>query len=177
MNSVFNQFLNKGFKYNFQNGPDVITSEEQALEQGVNCIGLMHLLLKALFDVKLPRNLRVLEIYNENPYFKTIASIDNLEMGDILFLGKRELSDYISQYIPQYDENKQLTNENEGSTIIGDKHAGYHTVMYVGEKDSEGFPLVIDIEKITDAVKVHSLERLMENPRYEVLYKIKRPTV
>lgn len=177
MNSVFQTFLDAGYKYNFRNGPNIITSEEQAMKEGVNCIGLMHLLIKRLFNVSLPQNLRVLEIYNDNLYFKTVDKADELQTGDILFLGREQLPDYINLYKPIYDENKNLINEKEGSDIIGDKHAGYHTVMYTGVKDEKATPLVIDIESTTNEVRVWTLKELMDNEKYRVLYKVKRLVV
>lgn len=177
MNAVIQSFLDKGYIYNFQNGPNIITSEEQALEQGINCIGLMHLLIKRLFGITLPQNLRVLEIYNDNPYFKTVDKEEELQIGDIVFLGRKQLPEYIHLYKPQYDKQKNLINEDDGRTIIGDKHAGYHTVMYAGEKDKDGRQLFIDIEKATDEVKVWTLQELMANEKYEVLYRIKRLVV
>lgn len=177
MNSVFQAFLTSGFVYNYQNGPNVITSEEQALREGVNCIGLMHLLLKSLFNITLPLNLRVLEIYNDNPYFKTVNSLEDIKTGDILFLGRKDLPEYIGLYKPHFDEQKNLVNEDEGKEIVGDKHAGYHTVMFTGEKDDIGKPLVIDIQKATNNIKVWRLNELMANEKYEKLYKIKRVIV
>lgn len=174
MNSVFQVFLDKGYKYNYRNGPNVISSQEQALKDGINCIGLMHLLIRELFGIRLPQNLRVLEIYNDNPYFKTIDKLEDIQMGDIIFLGRKQLPEYIFLYKPQYDKEKNLINEEEGRAAIGEKYAGYHTVMHTGDKDKNGNPLVIDIERIVDTVKVWSLNELMEEERYEVLYKIKR---
>jgi hypothetical protein len=177
MNVAFQSFLDQRYRYDYKNGPNIVTSEEQALQERINCIGLMHLLLKRLFNIKLPSNLRVLEIFDDNPYFKTVRSISELKLGDILFLGRKELPQYLKQYKPKYDENKKLINEMEGKEIIGDKYAGYHTVMSTGEKDTDGQPLVIDIQKDTDKVNVWSLKELMANEKYENLYKIKRVIV
>ncbi|MFA6572488.1 MAG: hypothetical protein WCT77_14765 [Bacteroidota bacterium] len=174
MNKTFQSFLDASYRYNYQNGPNVITSEGQALKEGINCIGLMHLLVKRLFNISLPQNLRVLEIYNDNPYFKTVSETDELQMGDVLFLGREQLPDYINLYKPRYDEGKNLINEDEGKNIIGDKHAGYHTVMYTGERDENSTPLVIDIEKAADNVRIWILKELMKNEKYKVLYRIKR---
>ncbi len=174
MNLLFQSFLSKGYRYSFQNGPNIITSEDQASKLGINCIGLMHLLIKRLFGITLPQNLRVIEIYNENPYFRTVGKEEELRIGDIVFLGRKQLPEYIHLYKPQYDEQKNLINEDEGETMIGDKHAGYHTVMYTGGKDKDGEQLFIDIEKATGEVKIWTLKELMANEKYEVLYRIKR---
>jgi len=174
MNSVYQNFLNKDFKYNFEKGPNVVTSESQAIKEGINCIGLMHLLLKQLFNVNIPGNLRVLEIFNQNPYFETLKSLDGLKTGDILFLGRKDLPEYISKYKPKYNEQGELVNEKEGEDIIGNKYAGYHTAMFTGEKTADNQPLVVDIQKATDKIKLWNLKELMKDEKYQVLYKIKR---
>lgn len=173
MRSVFQLFLDKGFTYNYQNGPNVIRTEEQALAEGVNCIGLMHLLLQQLFNVSLPNNLRVLEIFHDNPYFTSVTSLDDLQIGDILFLGRKSLPDYVHLYKPEYDRNGTLLNEEESNKIIGEKYAGLHTVMFTGERNSNN-PQVIDIQKAVGEVRIWALQDLMSNERYENLYGIKR---
>lgn len=174
MNKLFQVFLERGYAYNYQNGPNIITSEEQAVRDGINCIGLMHLLLIRLFKTKLPPNIRVLEIINDNPYFETVHELSEMEIGDILFLGRKELPEYTQSYVPKYDSNKTLLNEAEGNKMVGDRYAGYHTVMFTGEKNKEGNPIVIDIQKTTDKVQTWDLQELMKNEKYEKLYKTKR---
>jgi hypothetical protein len=160
--------------YNYQKGPNVIVSEKQAVKEGINCIGLMHLLLKKLFNRTVPDNLRVLEIFHENPYFQTINTLKTIQMGDILFLGKIEISAYIYAYKPIFDRNKHLSNEQEGRNIIGKKYAGFHTAMFTGDRDIQGDPLIIDIQKETNKVRIWSLNELMSKEKYRKLYKIKR---
>lgn len=174
MNSIFQSFLDKGYRYEYKNGPDIVTNEEQALYEGLNCITLIHLLIKKLFDITLPSHIRIVEIYKENPYFHTIQSIDELKIADVIFLGKKDLPEHLAQYVPRFDVHKNLLNEEEGKQIIGDKFAGHHIAMYIGEQDSSNDPLFIHIGSIDKTVSIWPLQKFLSREKYSVLYRIKR---
>src|ERR1700691_5786652 len=90
MNNVFKNYIDKPYRYVYQNGPDIITSKDQAFKEGLNCIALMHLLLKDIFKLELPSNVKGWEIFCDNPYFESIKSKEDLQTGDILFFGRKE---------------------------------------------------------------------------------------
>jgi hypothetical protein len=173
INKHITKYLNKSIYYNYSNGPEVISTYKDAVRFGINCIGLMHLLIHDVFEVTLPKYLRVLEIYHDNPFFHSVNGIETAILGDIIFLGRKILPIYINSYIPKYDHCAHLMNENEGKTIIGNQYAGFHTAMYCG-KDEDNQPLFIDIQKCTNEIKIWHLHELYSFEQYEVLYAIKR---
>lgn len=174
MRQEFQKFLDGGYKYNFQSGPETVRSREQALSEGLNCIALMHILIHELLGVTLPTYLRAWEMFQENPYMKDVASQKMMNLGDIIFFGERELPSYARNYKPVYDESKLLINESEGKLVFGERYAGVHIAMNTGEVSATGQPLVIHANKIAGGVALWPLKQFSEYRQYEQIHGIKR---
>lgn len=174
INKVFQLFLEKKYPYNYKNGPEIIRDKTQALSAGLNCIALMHLLIKELFEFKLPKNLRGWEMYSDNPFLIDVSLTADLKIGDILFFGKKNLPVTSLKYKPKYDSERNLINEQIGNDLIGDDYAGVHLAMYIGEKDTNTNPLLIHTGKIDNTVSVWPLSKFLSYEQYAVLHKTKR---
>lgn len=174
MRAIFRSYIDKRFRYVFLNGPDAVTTRTQALSEGLNCITLVHLLLKDLFDVSLPANLKGWEMFCDNPYMDNVDSLTEMKMGDVVFFGRRELPDYAIAFSPSYDENGNMRNEKEGNAIIQNRYVGVHLTMYTGQKDIQGCPIFIHANKIDNTISIWSLVQFMANEKYTTVHGIKR---
>ncbi len=174
MNAVFKEFLDAGYEYNFGNGPDVIRTESQAKQLGLNCVTLTHLLIPRLFDIELPGNMRGWEMYCINPFFGDVARAEDMDLGDVLFFGRPTLPEYALQYSPVYDEYKELTNEEIGNNLIGQKYSGVHLAMNTGEADDTENPLLIHASKMEGTVVIWSLAKFLDLKQYSTIHAIKR---
>jgi hypothetical protein len=177
MNNIFIDFSSRGYKYSYKNSPITIRTEEKAFDQGLNCITLIHLLLKKLFTIELPNNILPWEMFCDNPYFTDVKSIKKIKTGDIFFFGRKELPEFTLTYIPKYDSKKNLLNADEGKRLIGDKYTGIHLAMFTGDFDKDGDPLLIHAGKIDMAVSIWSLKKFLSYEQYAVLHKTKRPVL
>jgi len=174
VNAVFGSFLKGGYAYNFANGPDVITTEAEAAQSGLNCIALIHLLIRRLYDMRLPGNVKGWEMYCDNPYFTQIPSLDDAKLGDVLFCGRQELPAYALAYHPTYNDQRELTNQEVGDKLIGQQYAGIHLAMYTGDKDDAGSPLLIHANKLEGTVAIWPLAKFTSLEQYATIHAVKR---
>jgi hypothetical protein len=174
MNTVFKEFLDAGYAYSFGNGPDVIRTETQAKQEGLNCVALMHLLIPHLVGVELPGNLRGWEMYCSNPFFRDVDGVKDMNLGDVLFFGRPTLPEYALQYSPAYDEHNELTNEEIGNNLIGHRYSGVHLAMNTGEVDDTENPLLIHANKMEGTVVIWSLAKFLDLKQYSTVHAIKR---
>ncbi|NCN03611.1 MAG: hypothetical protein GW942_00885 [Candidatus Pacebacteria bacterium] len=77
-------------KYRYEVGP-VSELAPNWFVEGINCQLLIHLVYKEFFEVTLPQYLRSSEMYADNSWFID-KPLNNIEEGDILFMGPRFLS-------------------------------------------------------------------------------------
>lgn len=63
------QFLDPAYVYRFTHGPDMVTTKEQALREGINCVSLAHFVVRELCDVRLPAKLMCSELHQDDQYF------------------------------------------------------------------------------------------------------------
>jgi hypothetical protein len=174
MSKVFESYLNSGCVYSFANGPDVIRSREQAAQQGLNCIALMHLLIRELFDIELPDYLKGWEMYRDNPYLSKVPSMHDIKLGDMFFFGRDQLPSYAVQYAPQYDDKNELINRAAGDKLIGQQYAGVHLAMHTGEFNSAREPMLIHTNKIEGTIVIWPLARFLGLEQYSTIHAIKR---
>ncbi len=182
MNCVFESYLESGLGYTFANGPDVIQTREDAAKKGLNCIALVHLLIRDLFDVELPKNLKSWEMFKDNPYFKDVDSTFSIKMGDIFFFGKSTLPSYAPFYKPIFNEDRELLNGSVGDMIIDGRYTGVHLAMYTGEDDGANDPLIIHSSKNVNlpdpnginSIAIWPLSDFVTHKNYAVVHAIKR---
>lgn len=166
LHPAFQHFAEGVFRYRFTSGPDVVQTPEQALEHGLNCVALAHLLLKALRGCHLPPQCQAIEMYSPNPHLQVVASLQEVQMGDVIFVGRAGMQAALDVFVPRYDAAGGLTNWRE--------FPGLHLCVYTGERDADDSPLFIHVNGQDDGVAVWSLARIQQHPRYAALYAIKR---
>ena len=166
LHPAFQRFIEGDFHYRFASGPDVVQTPEQALEHGLNCVALVHLLLKALWGCHLPLDCQSIEMYYPNPHLQVVSSLQEMQMGDVIFVGRAGMQAALDAFVPRYDPTSRLTNWRE--------FPGLHLCVYTGLHDADGSPLFIHANGQDNGVAIWSLARIQQHPRYAVLYAIKR---
>jgi len=166
MNQAITSYLNDTYLYEFKHWPDTIHTQQEALARGLNCVSLAHLIDKSLFGIDLPESLRCIELFYENPYYTTVNSVQDLQIGDLMFVAAKGEQEKIDIFIPRYDE--------QGNLLNGSEFPHMHIAIYAGEKDEQVDPLFIHANWIDKKVSLWPLRKFREYPRYEEIYAIKR---
>lgn len=162
---IFQSYLDETYSYKYTNWPDVVSSQVQALREGLNCITLVHLLVERLFGEKLPKSLRSIELYQDVNYFDLVTNIDDVNLGDIIFVGKDGQKERLENFIPEYDNSGFLLNEPDLPKI--------HLALYTGEGNT-GDPLFIHANGVDKKVSLWPLSKFKDYERYSTIYAIKR---
>lgn len=165
LHSAIVPFLSYRLKYNYECGPDVVSSIETALTKGINCVSLAHILLSDFYHVHLTSNFKCIEMFYHNNFLRNITDEEEFVLGDILFFGKEGLTELFANYIPRY---------NEGTLVNGSDFPGLHVGIYTGNKTTETIPLIIHASFIDKGVSVWPLDKFLQYPRYKKIYAVKR---
>lgn len=168
MTNVLDSYLDPAFRYSFTQGPDVVRSLEDALQNGINCISLAHLALQDLFGVQLPSRLHCAEMYLDKTRFTHVDGIEMLQRGDLVWFGIEEAPIEPDEFVPVYD-NGALTNWRDFPIK--------HTAISTGQQNLEGDPLLLHSTHLEGTNVVWPLGKFAKYKRYEKLHGITRLVV
>ncbi len=164
MNQVLQTYINPKFQYVFTRGPDEVKSTEAALLNGINCISLAHLVIKDLFDYKLPSDLKSSELSKDTLHFNLVNSLDDMEIGDLVWFGVSNPIVELKDFKPKY-RDKQLLNWRDFPIK--------HVAIYTGEK-TEGDYLMLHSTSVDGTNVIWSLNKFKNYDKYQKIYFIKR---
>ena len=165
MNKLLETYIDPQYVYKFTQGPDVVRSREDALRDGINCISLAHLALRDLFDYELPAELFCLELYYDREHFTEVGGLENMQAGDLVWLGLASPTVEIEDFVPRY-KNGRLTNWSESPV----KHAA----IFTGEKDQSSDHLLLHSTPYEGTNAVWPLKMFSRHKRYRKVYGITR---
>jgi len=158
-------FIDPEFVYNFEKGPDRVSSEAIARRDGINCVTLAHLALDELFDRKLPANLHCYEMATDKDFFETIKSPELMQQGDLIWFGYANPRQSIEDFEPTYD--------NEGFLLNWRDSPIKHVAMYTGERQDDDF-MMLHSTHIEGTNAIWPLGLFATYKRYEKIYRIGR---
>lgn len=167
---VLEQFLDSAYSYNFWQNPDRVRSVEDARRNGINCVSLAHLALKALFDYKLPPELGCAELYRDREHFRLVKGIDEgvdgAQRGDLVWFGVQEATEPPEAIELVYDDQGQLINWGQSPV----KHVAVHTGV-----EEFGEPLLLHSTFMYGGGNaIWPLSEFSLHPRYSRLYGVTR---
>lgn len=141
-------------------------TKDDALQDGINCVSLAHLVLKDVFDCELPPHLGCAELYLDREYFKPVDAIDDMRAGDLVWFGLQEALRQPEEVQLQYDEAGNLVNWREFPV----KHVAVNTGLQVEDE-----PLLLHATNVEGRHnKIWPLSKFWSYPRYQKLYGITR---
>lgn len=159
MDHIYDRFL--GLPYDYGRGPDVVTDREQA-KSGLNCVALIHLIYKDVFNVFLDPSLRAIELYYPNDDFTDLPLDSQKVVGDIVFLSRDGIEDVLKTYRPEFDYSGNLLGK-----------CPFHLAMYIGD-NAKGERSFIHANCIDKNVGVWTESRIRSYIRYSTLFALKR---
>jgi len=138
----FTRYL--GIPYRFDNYPGVIGEESRE----VNCISLIHKILRQEFWVNLPTGMWAREILeDEELIFRTVQEGERTFIGDIFVFGKKD----------------------PGESPV------FHLAFHTGQTDSRSDPLLLHATDLNGSRStIWPLRQFPTYPRYERLHAVKR---
>lgn len=165
MTDILEAYLAPAFRYNFDQGPQLVRSREDALAHGLNCISLAHLALRDIFDYELPGELHCAEMYLDQQHFTEVGDATQAQRGDLFWFGISGAAQPPEAFQPQYDAAGALVNWREFPV----KHVAVHTGDY-----REDDPLLLHATHRTGTNSVWPLQQFFAYPRYQKLFAVRR---
>jgi len=163
---LLDEYLDPQYQYDFWQNPDLVRTREDALQGGINCVSLAHLVLKDMFEHELPPRLGCAELYLDREYFKPVDGIHDMRAGDLVWFGLRDALRQPEEVQLQYDEAGNLVNWRDFPV----KHVAVNTGYEV-----DGDPLLLHAtNKEGRHNKVWPLSKFGEYRRYQKLYGVTR---
>lgn len=167
MSSIFQQAVQRPFRYRYDYGPDKVHGLETAEASGLNCGALVHLLTKELFRVELPKTLMCFELIYDSHYFRDVITQENTRPGDLLIVGRPGLTELLNIFAMEYEATGHIANIKE--------HPRVHLLMYTGQFASIEDPLLIHATPYSGGgVKIWPLSKVRDYHHYSQLYKQRR---
>lgn len=162
-NEELSQFISDDFRYKFSHGPNIIHSKEQARREGINCISLAHLALKALYGVTLPSALMCSELHQDREYFEEVTHKDMIA-GDLVWFGVQDPIIGPDQFVPVYED---------GELINWKEYPVKHVAIATGEINHDD-PLLLHSTNLTGTNVIWPMRLFAEHRRYRQLYGVTR---
>ncbi len=157
------KYIDAKYRYDFKASPLRVSSLQSAKKNGINCVTLFHLILKDLYNIKLPSNLMSYEMTNDNNLFEDVSYPEQMESGDIVGFGVKKMKT-LEVFRPKF-KGKELTNWEDFPVK--------HFAVYTGRK-SKGEPLMLHASSVDGTVSVWALKQFAEYRNYATVYYIKR---
>lgn len=158
-------FLNPAIRYEFWQGPAQVRTEADALQNGLNCVSLAHLVLEHLFGKTLPPELHCYEMFADQEQFSTIPP-EGMRLGDLVWFGPRAPSTAPCSFIPQYiPGSSHLENWRESPV----RHMAIHTGETVYDD-----PLMLHATPHEGTTAIWPLSQFEGYPRYAKICRIGR---
>lgn len=161
---IIDQYTSPGYPYVFSAGPGVAHDWKQALTRGINCVSLLHLVLKDFFGITLPSELQSYEMTIDQKYFDQVPANHPLAIGDVVAFGIQDPAVSLDSFRPRYHKN-ELANWSEFPIK--------HFAVYIGSVPGEE-ALMLHATPIEGSVVVWPLSKFKEYAQYEKLYYTRR---
>ncbi len=165
------RYLDAGLRYRFESGPETAKTLEDAMQNGLNCVALAHLVLRDMFGAEIEPSVRCFEMFNDNQRFRDIPfNAPNLlgpaiRVGDLFWFGLDQPRIRIEQFAPDYANDGNLTNCKDFAV----KHVG----IFTGD-DEEGDPLILHASWDEGTNAVWPLSQFAAYGRYRRIYAVRR---
>lgn len=163
MSTLHERYIDPAFVYRYTHGPRMVLSKEEAMLRGINCVSLVHLVLKDLFDYQLPPDLDCYELYNDQEHMSPVADVERMQAGDLVWFGRQNPAVEPEDFRPVY-QNGQLLNWSEFPVR--------HVAIYTGEYSDDH--LLLHSTYIEGTNVVWPLFRFANYARYRKMYGISR---
>lgn len=141
--------------------PDRIT----AVQTGLNCVALAHLVLKDLFDRQLPTSLHCYEMVIDELYFQTLSMDSEMQAGDLVWLGLENPAISLADFMPEYDEGNNLLNWRANPVK--------HVAIYTGQRINDDL-MMLHASQMNNSNTIWPLRQFSRYRRYKKIYRISR---
>lgn len=165
MHEVIQDFLRGQYHYNFHATPVKIKSREEAQREGLNCGTLVHLLIREIFGIHLPIRLMCLEMFYDTQYLRTITDDETMTLGDIMFVGRLDITNHLQAFTPNYAPDGTFANWEE--------HPKLHLTLFTGIYEG-GDPLFVHANQFDQGIALWPLSHFARYWSYETCYAIRR---
>jgi len=159
MIAELSHYVDPSYTYNFNQGPQQILDEAEALEKGLNCVALAYLAIERLYSRKLWPRLNCYETYIDRDRFETVSSLGEVVTGDLVWFSGKE-SCPVDSFVARYDPDGYLLNWRYSPVS--------HVAIYTGETAFEygEDPLMLHATDIVGGVDIWPLWRFSLIRRY-----------
>lgn len=152
--------------YAYHRGADQVPTLEDAHFGGINCGGLVILLLEQLFQTALPRNLLCYESLWDFSTFRNLEDHEPWKLGDVFYFTSVDNLSGLRRFVPQWDEQGYLANHQD--------HPKIHLALHTGEARKDYDPLLVHTTYPTKKVVEWPLSQFFTWRRYEAICGIRR---
>jgi hypothetical protein len=159
-------YLSPEYRYEFNNGPNVVRDPETARAIGLNCEVFVFLALEKLFGHRLPERLRALEMYRDRTLFIDIDTIEQSQKGDVVFFTPSGGRAALDSFIPLYDSHGSMVNAAQMPRV--------HLAVSMGAEAATCEIELMHANYNDQGVSIWPLARFSEHPRYREIAGIKR---
>ena len=132
---------------------------------GNNCVALAHLALGQLFGRQPAPDKHCYEMVTDEHQFATVASLDDMQPGDLVWFGRVQPPVPMARFVPEYDDTGYLLNWRD--------FAVNHVAIYTGMRQ-DGEPLLLHASPTDGTNVIWPLGRFAEHERYEQIYRVSR---
>ena len=164
MDQVFSRYLDPAFRYVRSQNPARVRSRQDALRDGLNCVALAHLVTRDLFGYTLPAHLQSLELARDLAHFEPVPDPDQLQVGDLVWLGVDRPQVELDEFVPQYNGDELV---NGGDVPVK------HVAIYTGTRDEDDH-LMLHASSVDGTNALWPLRRFRDYDRYGRIYAIRR---
>lgn len=165
LGQILERYISPEFIYNYNAGPNVIRTIDDARSFGINCVALAHLVVKDLFDVELPSELDCYELYTDRLYSSFYKSSSNLLFGDLVWFGTVTGHTAVDSFKPEYEQTGNITNWRRFPI----NHVG---VCIAAEPND--VPLILHASRVVGTNSVWSLDDFSKHRYYRQIHGLSR---
>lgn len=163
MQNFIDRYTDQQITYNFESGPQEISTYKDARNLGVNCMSLIRLYAEEELGIELPDYLDCYELFVDENFTRRLIEGEHINVGDIVWLGTVRSPTTIDQFKPDYADCGNLVNWRDFPV----NHAGICTEM-------KSDPNILHASQKAGRVVRERLSDIQDNPRHSSLFAIDR---
>jgi hypothetical protein len=162
---LFDRYTKLELHYAYTSGPNLVQTIEDAQMHGLNCGALAHLLIYELFGYRLPWQLMCVELFHDDTHFLRLFPFTDLEVGDILFVGREGAHEGLQTFQPMRNVDGTFANWNE--------HPRFHLAVCIDNTYYDDCRL-IHISPRSQGVEITHIHAFQATKQYRRIHGVRR---